>query len=198
MAVALMAAALLLVSGGFTFVRGPYDRSRIALLRVRPLLVGYDVTRAQQFQRDLVLRLHATPGVESASPYSFCGGLVSLPGWAEGRSIRSACLEVGPRYFETLGVAFIEGRDFRASDAVGAPQVAIVGQKLANLLSSDRSAIGTTLRTVTGPRQIVGVVKDTMLPSRAEEGAPQLFVPFLQNPRHADARYVVRVNSQRR
>src|SRR5262249_51132494 len=45
----------------------------------------------------------------------------------------------------------------------------------------------------TGIRTVIGVVSDTMLPSRGEEMTPQVYVPFFQNPRHADARYVVRV-----
>jgi putative ABC transport system permease protein len=197
-AVALVASAALLVAGGRAMVNDRYHGARMALarvavLRVRPLLIGYDLTRSQQFQRDLMLRLNSAPGVESASPYAFCAGRVSLPEWTDGQSIRTACMEIGPRYFETLGIPIAEGRDFTGADAGGAPLVAIVSQTFARRLSPGRSALGTPVGTASGIRSVVGVVNDTMLTNRGEETTPEVYVPFLQNPRHADARYVVRV-----
>jgi putative ABC transport system permease protein len=192
-AVALVASAALLMAGGRAMVYDRYDGSRVALLRVRPLLLGYDLKRSQQFQRDLMLRLNAVPGVEAASPYAICAGRVSLPEWADWQSIRTACLEIGPRYFEALGIPVAEGREFSASDAGGARLVAIVSQALASRLSPARSALGMSVRTSSGIRAVIGVVNDTVLTSRGEQAVPEVYVPFLQNPRYADARYVVRV-----
>jgi hypothetical protein len=192
-AVALVASAALLTAGARTIVNGRYDGSRVALLRVRPLLLGYDLRRAQQFQQNLMLRLNSAAGVESASPYSFCGGTLSLPDWHDGQSIRTACMEIGPQYFATLGIPIQEGREFTAADVVGARPVAVVSRTLARRLSPDRPAIGMSLKTTSGIRSVVGIVEDTMLPSRVEEMTPQVYVPFFQNPRHADARYVIRV-----
>src|SRR5204862_6728191 len=100
-AVALVASAALLMTGARTIVNNAYDGSHVALLRVRPLLVGYNLQRSQQFQRDLMLHLNAVAGVESAIPYTVCGGRLSLPEWTEEQSVRAACREVGPRYFAT-------------------------------------------------------------------------------------------------
>jgi predicted permease len=193
MAVALVASAALLMVGARAMVNGRYDGSRVALLRVRPLLLGYDLPRSQQFQQDLMRRLNSAAGVESATPYAFCGGSLSLPEWADGRSMRTACMEIGPQYFGTLSIPIREGREFTAADRVGALPVAIVSRTLARRLSPDRSAIGISVRTTSGIRSVIGIVDDTMLPSRVEEMTPQVYVPFFQNPRHADARYAVRV-----
>jgi predicted lysophospholipase L1 biosynthesis ABC-type transport system permease subunit len=50
-----------------------------------------------------------------------------------------------------------------------------------------------SIRTSTGLRSVIGVVNDTMLPSRVEPMSLQVYLPMFQNPRYADARYVIRV-----
>ena len=192
-AIALVAASSLLLTGARAIVSNTYDGSRLALLRVRPLLIGYDVKRAQQVQRSVLEQLTAAAGVESASPYAFCGGALSLPEWTGGQSIRTACMEIGPRYFETIGVPVQEGREFSAADVAGAPPVAIVSRALAARLSRAGSALGISIRTSGGLRSVIGIVNDTMLQSRVEPLTPQVYVPLFQNPRFADARYVIRV-----
>jgi predicted permease len=44
-----------------------FDPQHVALLRLRPRLVGYAPDRAQTFQRDVLRRLESTPGVVSVS-----------------------------------------------------------------------------------------------------------------------------------
>src|SRR5919108_1954477 len=77
--------ALLLGAGGLlvrSFVmlhRGPgFDPDRVAIVRLRPSLVGFTDDRAWVYQREVIERLEALPGVLAASP----AVVPPLPGWA--------------------------------------------------------------------------------------------------------------------
>jgi hypothetical protein len=49
---------------------------------------------------------------------------------------------LSPGYFETMGIKVLEGRDFRTSDIVERPKIAIVNRKFAQHFFGDKSAIG--------------------------------------------------------
>jgi predicted permease len=161
--------------------------------------VKYTPDRAQQFQREVVRRLTAMPGVESVSMVG--GGLVLygggaevwLPGWDADRRMRVRYNEIGPRYFETLRTPLVAGREFDDRDTVRSPRVAIVNETLARRLWPDGRAIGAPIIVRNTPHQIVGVVKDVPLQTRTEAVEPWIYVPFWQNPQQVDSRLAIRV-----
>jgi len=65
-------------------------------------------------------------------------GLANLPSGSYG--------VVCPDYFKTMGSPLLEGRDFAASDRVGAPPVVIVNQELARRYFGNESAVGKRIR----------------------------------------------------
>jgi putative ABC transport system permease protein len=68
-------------------------------------------------------------------------------------------------YFQTVGVSLLEGRDFTAADADGAPEVVIVNESLARKAFLNQDPIGQKLITMfdddDAPRTIIGVIRDT-------------------------------------
>ena len=50
--------------------------------------------------------------------------------------------EIGPRYFRTLGVPLVAGREFAVDDSAGAPKVAIVNEAFARKFGFARKAVG--------------------------------------------------------
>jgi predicted permease len=73
---------------------------------------------------------------------------------------------VSPRFFDTVGVPLLAGRDFTAADKQGAPPVVIVNQSLARELFKNENPIGQSLsfsygRSARRPREVVGIVADT-------------------------------------
>jgi predicted permease len=206
-AVALVAVASLLTSSARSVVKGStFESSHVALMRVRPRLMNYTPERAQQFQRDIVHRLSAVPGVESVSMVGVGAVLmagrfvptVELPGWRRDQRIGAGQNEIGPRYFETLRIPVFSGREFDDRDTVQSPPVAIVSESLARRLWPNGNAIGSTIVMSDTPRQVVGVVADVRIHNR-DEGllvlSPSYFayVPFWQNPRQIDSRLTIRV-----
>ena len=52
---------------------------------------------------------------------------------------------VGPGFFATLQMQFLEGRDFTGQDQTGAPLVAVVNDLLARRYWPDQSAVGQAI-----------------------------------------------------
>jgi putative ABC transport system permease protein len=143
------------------------------------LIAGLDFGRLHMpvekrgaFQRDLLDRIRAIPGVEAAAETS----IVPLSGegwgntvWIDGRTQRqdSNFSGVSPQYFKTLDIPMLAGRDFNDSDKPQSPRAAIVNQAFARLLGLGENPIGMRFRRQATPNspeevnEIVGLVKDT-------------------------------------
>jgi predicted permease len=193
---------VLLVASARSIASGAnFDPSQVALLRVRPRLVEYPPPRAQAFQREVLRRLEAIPGVAAvtlvgtgAAPF-LGSGEVSIPEWrAPGRGATPAGYgEVGPRYFETLRTPVVRGREVDDRDRIGAPPVAVVNETLARRLWPGGDVVGSRLLVNGRPHSVVGIVADVRLQSRGEPQKPFVYVSYWQNPAQVDARYYVRV-----
>jgi ABC-type antimicrobial peptide transport system permease subunit len=98
--------------------------------------------------------------------------------------IRVGMNNVGPRFFETLGITVRGGREFLPTDRMGAPAVAIVNESFAKRAYPNQSAIGRYIRVNAHEpepwREIVGVVSDSKYSSLSEAMRPQVFLPYLQ------------------
>ena len=168
------------------------DRVVTAELRLPVTKYGND-TLIAEFGRQALERLRAIPGVRSAAlvdavPLSGNWGMTSFR--AEGRATPDSLLPtalfnaVSDRYFGTMEIPLVMGREFGPADRLGAPAVAIVNRELARRTWPGESPLGKRI-TLTGPPEVeatvVGVagnVKHLTL-SRADE--PQLYLPKAQN-----------------
>ena len=102
---------------------------------------------------------------------------------------------VSPRYFATLGIPILAGRDFDERDSSRVPHVVIVNETFARRHFPGENPIGRTL--VTGmaqlPSQIVGVVADVRSTSLNAPPEADYFLPALQRP-EAFTNILVRTN----
>ncbi|HXU39697.1 MAG TPA: ABC transporter permease [Blastocatellia bacterium] len=161
-------------------------------------LQGYDETRAREFQRRMVESVSALPGVRSASIADFLPLSLNYSGngiYIEGQEpVRGADVPtamvatVGVRYFETMGIPLLQGRDFSEQDKKDTPQVAIVNEAFARSFfpgtDPAQGAIGKRIsfKSVQGPFvQIIGVAKDGKYFNIAEEPRPFVYSSLLQN-----------------
>jgi len=88
---------------------------------------------------------------------------------------------ITPGFFRTLGTPLVDGRDFTAADAAGAPPVVIVNESFARRVLADPAALDRTVSVEGQPRQIVGIVGDV----RSFVGLPPpptVFIPSAQTP----------------
>ena len=155
-------------------------------------LVRYDKTRAQAFLDAALERAAALPGVRSATVSdvmpleNLVGVRVAVDGAPASAATMVLQTTARPRYFSTVGVRLVAGRDFGAQDVAGAPRVAVVSSTYAEQYLPGRSPIGARLRLVgaTGPLlTVVGVAEDVRATGPSDAPAPMLYLPQLQ---HAD------------
>ena len=191
LSVALLVGAALTLRSMHVLSQGRgFDPRRVVVLRLRPSLVGHDPQRAWRFQREVVRRLEALPGVESASPSEgipmFGGGPevdVSVSGRgaiAAADSLRVLTNRVGAHYFATVGSRLVDGREFTDRDAAGAPNVAIINDVLAERLWPGTRAVGRSVLVDGGAHEVVGVVRDLQSYSLTDRPRPYIFRSYWQ------------------
>jgi putative ABC transport system permease protein len=147
------------------------------------------------FFSDLVQRVKALPGVESAAVVSHLplGGsnasesflIEGAPEPPPGQENEGRYRICTPDYFQTMEIPLLKGRGFTEQDKEGAPPVIIVNQTLANKYWPNGDPLGNRIRFY-GPlerspwMEIVGVVQDVRhelnLPI-----TPDYFLPHAQD-----------------
>lgn len=97
---------------------------------------------------------------------------------------------VSSRYFETLGVPFLEGRTFGPADTRDAPDVAVINEAAARRLWPDRRALGQRLVLMRGldPVEVVGIVRDHKVHGVTDEAVPYIYLSLTQSPQLAASR----------
>jgi macrolide transport system ATP-binding/permease protein len=194
---------ILLICSGL-FIRGLRNASAIDLgfdadnLLVMSLdlgLQGYTQATGRNFSTQLLDRVRALPGVESAS-YSdrLPLGLgrsrygLTIEGYTAqpGESTEVMAASVGPGYFETLRIPVLRGRAFNEQDRVGGAGVVVVNETFARRYWPGQYPIGKHIQMsydAANPQynpEVVGVVKDGKYSTLGEESTPYFYLNLLQ------------------
>jgi predicted permease len=153
-----------------------------------------DAGRVDRFYEQLTTRLEALPGTLSTGAISY------LPLSGEGHSASAAPIPasggepaeitvgwsvVRGRYFETMGIALLQGRLFSIDDRPSAPPVVIVDDALARRLwPGEAAAVGRQVRLRSGShaetRTVVGVVHRVRHIGPGTESLPMAYAPQSQ------------------
>jgi predicted permease len=153
---------------------------------------GYTQEQALQFQGQLLERVQALPGVQAATiardrPVSFgllrsvfLEGQEPAPG---GRGVLVQTNDIGPRYFETLGITLVRGRDFSEADGEKAPPVVIINEVMAKRFWPDQDAVGKRFKFFgdANYRQVVGIAREVKVTSLTERPRPLVYLPMRQD-----------------
>ena len=152
---------------------------------------GYDAQRAQNFQDELLERVKALPGVESAafarmtplSYRSFSSTPIAVDGYQHPSEEQPTVQynEVGPDYFVTMGIPLLSGREFTRADDEKAALVAVVNETMAAQYWRGRNPIGERVQVKGRWMQVVGVAMDSKYESVREAPKPFFYVPLRQN-----------------
>ena len=173
------------------------ETEHIVVFGIAPLLNGYESERSQALFQQAEAELAAIPGVTSVSAAlvpvlggSSWGTDVAVQGFERGPDIdsNSRYNEVGPGYLATLGMPLMSGREFTASDGIGAPKVAMINEAFARKFNLDpREAVGKFMSTNSRNSddeldiQIVGVIQDAKYNDVKEAVPPLFFTPYRQD-----------------
>jgi putative ABC transport system permease protein len=208
-----VALSLVLVVGALLFVRTLHNLMVLdaGFQRDGILVTDVDFTRLNipqasriQFREQLLDRVRAIPGVESAAetlivPVSGSGwnDRVIVNGQVNQQDVNMNHISAG--YFKTLGTPLLAGRDFDERDTLQSPKVAIVNQQFARKLFGGANPIGKTFKIDVykgQPQyefQIVGMVKDTKYYDLREDFDPIAFYPQTQDAKPgADSEIIIR------
>ena len=163
-----------------------YQIDRVLTARIDLARQSYTQARGRVFQKELVDRLEAVPGVEAA------GFAVTLPlndgRWEnpvrrDGDPTRIQTFQniVSPRYFEAMNIPLQAGRYFSAQDDERSPAVAILNQKLAQLMWPNTNPVGQRLTFKGQTIEVVGIVRDIKGRNLFESPGPMFYQPLLQS-----------------
>jgi len=156
----------------------------------------YTGAQQAQFYQQLLSRVRALPGVQSASagwplPMATSGMRISfdieghpLP---EGDRNTARISLANPGFFETMRIPVLKGHEFRNSDDAKASPVVIVSQSFAQKYFSNEDTVGKhitpglsdgTVKEV--PREIIAVVGDVRSTGLRRDASPEYYLPFAQ------------------
>jgi putative ABC transport system permease protein len=196
--------SLVLLVGAFLFARSlqnllnldPGFRGEgviVAGIDMRQL--GVPVDGHRQARRDLLARLAALPGVESAAQVSIVpisGSAWGNDVWADTgasrKTVSAAFNQASSGYFKTLGIPLLAGRDFdEALDTPSAPPVAIVNEAFAREVLNGGDPVGTRFTveaTPTTPERtfhVIGLVRDAKYMTLREDIGAGVYLAYSQD-----------------
>lgn len=152
----------------------------------------YEEGRAQQYFRAAIDRARAVPGVASAtiaSNFPLGGGLgrtVFPEGQDEASGYRGTLTplnDVDTNFFQTLRIPLVGGRDFTDADRKDTRPVAIISEAMAHQFWPGQNAVGKRFHFFGEPqlREVVGVVRDTVVNNIGEDPQPLAYLPLSQD-----------------
>ena len=176
-----------------------FSADPVVLATINPGLNRYTPEQVRGFYAALLDGAAGLPGAQSAAiadaPLlggTFVDGL-SVEGAKD--SVEVSLRLVGPRFFETMGIRRLGGRDFSSADGGGAPLVAIINETIARRYFPGQDPIGKRIDVGGAPgTEIVGIVADTKYRDLRETIPNTVFVPLAQS-RFASAERTLHVRT---
>jgi len=172
-----------------------FDRKDVLLFDVDPTKGGYEGPAVTRLYEQVLEHIVTIPGVRSASlsmmvPITGGGGIDNSV-WVEGYTPRPNenmtvyVNVVGPRYFETLGMPLLLGRDFSSRDTETTTQVAVINRTMARYFFGNDNPIGRKFGWYGEDKnrtqfEIVGVVKDSKYETLREQVPRTIYLDCFQ------------------
>jgi predicted permease len=182
-----------------------FDAKRVLTVPLSINLLRYTKAQGRQFYEQVVGRVKAMPGVESASltrwvPLSGNNAVRGLMiqgldakeqllrsengGSGRGNPNATFVQVIGNEYFRTMGIRLVRGRDFTVADLPDGGPVVIINEAFAHAHFPNVDPIGQRLSVNgrNGPwAEIVGVAADSKMMRVAELPIPNVYLPLAQN-----------------
>jgi putative ABC transport system permease protein len=174
-----------------------------------PELKYPDQARRSSFYTEITRRVQTLPGVQSAAiasnlPLTYDGDSILIA--TEGRADpppdqrRDVVTRVvGPRYFETMGIALVAGREFTEKDKEDSPWGVVISEMTARYFWPGENPIGKRLKPGTSAstsrwREVIGVAEDVRQNDFVAEPKLQMYLTYEQADWFAPNALVVRTS----
>ena len=164
-----------------------FNPGRLITAAIDPDTSGFRRDQIPALVDRVIAEVDAVPGVVSTSVTTcalmtnctYSGGF-AIEGTDRG-GIQVNSNWVSPKYFSTVGIPLLSGRDFTDRDAAQSPRVAIVSESIARRYFANISPLGKRLGYQELDTEIVGVVRDVRLTLHSEPNA-MIYFPTRQPP----------------
>src|SRR6202046_2655633 len=166
-----------------------FEQDHVLTASVGLNIAGYSNDEAQLIRHKILDRVSALPGVEVASltdwiPMTliqkrndaYPEGYVPHPH----ESLQVLHAEVSPRYFESLHIPILEGREFTQNHDEKVPRALIVDQTAARRYWPGQDPLGKKLRIWGGLFTVVGVARNSTHIFANESPEPIVYMSFFQ------------------
>jgi putative ABC transport system permease protein len=170
-----------------------YSKDDLIMVRVDGQSAGYDPDRQAAAFDALLRRIRAMPGVRVATysnnglfQGSDNGDRIIVEGYTpKGDNDRGSRYDqVGPRYFSTLGVPVLLGREITEDDRAGGRTVCVINETFAKRFFAGRNPLGLHVTQEYADQrhayEIIGVVRDSRQNRLRAEIEHRLYVPAAQ------------------
>jgi predicted permease len=166
-----------------------FEQDHILTATVGLNIAGYSHDEEQMIRHKILDRVSALPGVKVASLTDWIPMTLGHKGedaYPEGyvphphESLQVVHAEVSPRYFESLHIPILEGREFAPDDDEKAPRVLIVDQTAARRYWPGQDPLGKRLRVWGRLFTVVGVARNSTHTFVNESPEPMVYMSFFQ------------------
>jgi len=208
--VAQIAISLLLLVAAGLFVRTlsnlhsvhlGFNRDHLLLFEVNAPQAGLAESRVTPFYAALRQRLSEIPGVREVtlSHSSLVRAGRAHPISVDGKPSRGhRILAIGPRFFTTMEIAVLRGREIDERDRPGGVPVAVVSQEFAKIHYGDDNPVGRHIRLgrARGPvdLEIIGVAATARYGGLKGNVPPVVYIPYTVAPGLAEVTYALRTD----
>jgi predicted permease len=168
-----------------------FEQDHVLTVSVGLNIAGYSNDEARAIRHKILDRVSALPGVEVATLTDWIPMTLiqkRTDAYPEGyvphphESLLAENAEVGPRYFESLHIPILEGREFTQDDDQKAPSVIIVDQTAARRYWPGQDPLGKRLRVGGGISTVIGVARNSTHTFVNESPEPMVYISHFQNP----------------
>ncbi len=159
-----------------------------------PTEVGFNEEQARGFYKNLLERVRAFPGVESAStavaaPMGYTGsqdtveidGYQPAPGEAKPSLVYN---DVSDEYFQTMKIALLRGRTIDQRDTQTTSYVAVINEAMAKRFWPNADPIGRHFKIGSEPQhsiEVVGIARNSRVQGITGTINPYFYVPVAQH-----------------
>jgi predicted permease len=172
-----------------------FDARNVTTMQVGLSKARYEEKgRLRSFERTVLDRLRALPGVESVGVTTGLPltGASNWPIQIEGRTPLPVSQQpnvvttvIGGDYLKTMRIPLRRGRAFTNDDRADSPGVILISEAMAKRFWANEDPIGKRLVAAFAPekpREVVGIVGDVKSQGLDKEGIAAMYLPFEQLP----------------
>lgn len=152
---------------------------------------GYSDASGAEFDRQLVAKLEALPGIQSVVLSSRVplgldpsSAIVKPEGYVSqaNESMETPVAIITPNYFRTLQIPIVKGRDFTLQDTKSSQRAVIVSEAFVDRYWPNQEALGKRLNSNLTHEwfTVVGVARDSKVSGLNEKPTPFLYLPAYQ------------------